>query len=398
MALRLVRRPSLPVKLQDIKKIEIMKFNKTLILTGLLALGGLTASAQEQEKTENVFNPHWYIEVQPLGMQYTLGEVSFGDLLSYNLQVAGGYNFNPVVGARLSVNMFQSKAGWKMDGQELKWKWNYVAPMVDVTANLSNLFCGYNPTRLFNFSVFAGIGMNIGFGNDEAADAKAALNEYYKTDAGNLAYLWDGTKVRFAGRLGVKGDFRINDQFSVGLELQATTLSDHYNSKRAGNSDWYFNALVGVKYNFGKTYTTRKVKSALPPERVVERVIEKVVEKPAQTTEQAAAVREPMRRDVFFVINSTKICDTEQLKVKEIADYLKKYPEAKVEITGYSDKGTGNASINKRLSDKRADIVKTTLVEKYGISSSRITTDSKGDTVQPFEKNNLNRVSICIAK
>ena len=109
-------------------------------------------------------------------------------------------------------------------------------------------------------------------------------------------------------------------------------------------------------------------------------------------------MREPMRRDVFFVINSTKICDTEQLKVKEIADYLKKYPEAKVEITGYSDKGTGNASINKRLSAKRADIVKTTLVEKYGISSSRITTDSKGDTVQPFEKNNLNRVSICIAK
>lgn len=377
-----------------------MKFNKTLIMTGLLALGGLTASAQEQqEKTEYVFNPHWYVEVQPLGMQYTLGELSFGDLLSYNLQVAGGYNFNSVIGARLSLNMFQSKAGWEMDGQQYDWKWSYVAPMVDVTANLSNWICGYNPNRLFNFSVFAGIGLNIGFNNDEAADAKAALNNYYGTDAGNLAYLWDGTKARFAGRLGVKGDFRINDQFSVGLELQATTLNDHYNSKRAGNSDWYFNALVGVKYNFGKTYTTRKVKSALPPERIVERVIEKVVEKPVQTTaEQAAAMREPLRRDVFFVINSTKISDTEQLKVKEIADYLKKYPEAKVEITGYSDKGTGNASINKRLSDKRADIVKTTLVEKYGISSSRITTESKGDTVQPFEKNNLNRVSICIAK
>lgn len=375
-----------------------MKFNKTLIMTGLLALGGLTASAQEQqEKTEYVFNPHWYVEVQPLGMQYTLGELSFGDLLSYNLQVAGGYNFNSVIGARLSLNMFQSKAGWEMDGQQYDWKWSYVAPMVDVTANLSNWICGYNPNRLFNFSVFAGIGLNIGFNNDEAADAKAALNNYYGTDAGNLAYLWDGTKARFAGRLGVKGDFRINDQFSVGLELQATTLNDHYNSKRAGNSDWYFNALVGVKYNFGKTYTTRKVKSALPPERIVERVIEKVVEKPTTTT-QAAAVREPMRRDVFFIINSTKISDTEQLKVKEIADYLKKYPEANVEITGYSDKGTGNASINKRLSDKRADIVKTTLVEKYGISSSRITTDSKGDTAQPFEKNNLNRVSICIAK
>ena len=376
-----------------------MKFNKTLILTGLLALGGLTASAQEQqEKTENVFNPHWYIEVQPLGMQYTLGEVSFGDLLSYNLQVAGGYNLNPVIGARLSFNMFQSKAGWEMNGQELKWKWNYVAPMVDVTANLSNLFCGYNPTRLFNFSVFAGIGMNIGFGNDEAADAKAALNEYYKTDAGNLAYLWDGTKVRFAGRLGVKGDFRINDQFSVGLELQATTLSDHYNSKRAGNSDWYFNALVGVKYNFGKTYTTRKVKSALPPERVVERVIEKVVEKPAQTTEQAAAVREPMRRDVFFVINSTKLSVVEKQKVAEIADYMKKFPNSKVDVTGYADKGTGNAKINMGLSQKRADIVKNSLINDYGIDASRITVTAKGDTEQPFDINDLNRVSICIAK
>lgn len=378
-----------------------MKFNKTLIMTGLLALGGLTASAQEQqEKTEYVFNPHWYVEVQPLGMQYTLGELSFGDLLSYNLQVAGGYNFNPIVGARLSLNMFQSKAGWEMDGQQYDWKWSYVAPMVDVTANLSNWICGYNPNRLFNFSVFAGIGLNIGFNNDEAADAKAALNNYYGTDAGNLAYLWDGTKVRFAGRAGVKGDFRINDQFSVGLELQATTLNDHYNSKRAGNADWYFNALVGVKYNFGKTYTTRKVKPALPAERVIERVVEKVVEKPTTQTvaEQQAAARQPMRRDVFFVINSTSISDVEALKVKEIAEYLKKYPEAKVEITSYSDKGTGNATINKRLSDKRASVVKNSLVNDYGISSSRISTESKGDTAQPFEKNDLNRVSICIAK
>lgn len=373
-----------------------MKFNKTLILTGLLALGGLTASAQEQqEKTENVFNPHWYIEVQPLGMQYTLGERSFGDLLSYNLQVAGGYNFNPVLGARLSLNMYQSKAGWKMNGKEYDWKWNYVAPMIDVTANMSNLIWGYNPTRLFNVSLFAGIGMNIGFNNDEAADVKAALNNYYGTNAGNLAYLWDGTKVRFAGRAGIKGDFRINDQFSVGLEIQATTLNDHYNSKKAGNADWYFNALVGVKYNFGKTYTTRTVKSPLPPERIVEKVVEKIVEKPVPAKE---VVREPMRRDVFFVINSTKLSDIEGLKVKEVAEYMKKYPETKVTVTSHSDKGTGNPTINKKLSDKRAEIVKTTLVNTYGIDAARISTESKGDTVQPFEKNDLNRVSICIVK
>ena len=371
-----------------------MKFNKTLILTGLLALGGLTASAQEQqEKTEYVFNPHWYVEVQPLGMQYTLGELSFGDLLSYNLQVAGGYNFNPVVGARLSLNMFQSKAGWEMDGQQYDWKWSYVAPMVDVTANLSNLICGFNPNRLFNFSVFAGIGANIGFGNDDAAGVKAALDSYYGGNAGNLAYLWDGTKARFAGRAGVKGDFRINDQFSVGIELQATTLNDHYNSKKAGNSDWYFNGLVGLKVNLGKTYTTRTVKSALPAERIVERVVEKVVEKPVK--EEVAT---PMRRDVFFVINSTKLSVVEKQKVAEIADYMKKFPNSKVDVTGYADKGTGNAKINMGLSQKRADIVKNSLINDYGIDASRITVTAKGDTEQPFDINDLNRVSICIAK
>ena len=373
--------------------------NKTILLSGLLAFGVLTGSAQEsqaqepQEKTESVFNPHWYVEVQPLGLQYTLGELSFGDLLSYNLQVAGGYNFNSVVGLRLSVNAFQSKAGWEMDGMQYDWKWNYVAPMVDVTANLSNLICGFNPNRLFNFSVFAGIGANIGFGNDDAAGVKAALDSYYGGNAGNLAYLWDGTKARFAGRAGVKGDFRINDMFSVGIELQATTLNDHYNSKKAGNSDWYFNGLVGLKVNLGKTYTTRTVKSALPAERIVERVVEKVVEKPVK--EEVAT---PMRRDVFFVINSTKLSVVEKQKVAEIADYMKKFPNSKVDVTGYADKGTGNAKINMGLSQKRADIVKNSLINDYGIDASRITVTAKGDTEQPFDINDLNRVSICIAK
>ncbi len=50
-----------------------------------------------------------------------------------------------------------------------KWKWNYVAPMVDATFNLTNLFCEYNPDRLVEVGVFGGIGANIAWGNDEAA-------------------------------------------------------------------------------------------------------------------------------------------------------------------------------------------------------------------------------------
>ena len=75
-------------------------------------LGVLSASAQEQKgTTEYVFNPHWYVQVQPVGAQYTLGEIDFKDLISYNVQAALGYNFSSAIGARLSVNAWQSKAG-----------------------------------------------------------------------------------------------------------------------------------------------------------------------------------------------------------------------------------------------------------------------------------------------
>lgn len=375
---------------------------KKALVSCLVAMSFLAVSAQEKKaKTEYVFNPHWYVQAQ-LGGQYTLGELSFGDLLSPNGQIGVGYNFNPVVGARFAVNAWQSKAGWEMGDASYDWKWNYIAPNVDLTFNLSNLFCGYNPNRIFNFSAFAGVGLNVAWGNDDAEAAKVAIDNYYNVGGANqnLAYLWDGTKVRVQGQIGVMADFRVTEKISLGLELSANTLGDRYNSKRAGNNDWYFNALAGVKIALGKTHTTREVKPCCPEPRVVEKIIERVVEKPvpvAPAVQEVAKV-EPLRRDIFFTISSTKIVNEEMSKVAEIAEYLTKYPAAKVVITGYADKGTGNAKINSGLAAKRAKVVVDALVNNYGISSSRISSDSKGDTVQPFAEHVKNRVSICIAQ
>lgn len=145
-------------------------------------MGCIAASAQEAEKTVDVFNPHWYGQVQ-IGGQYTLGEIGFGKLLSPNAQIGVGYNFNKVVGARLSVNAWQSKAGQEVSFQSdpLKWKWNYVAPMVDATFNLTNLFCAYNPERLVTVGVFGGLGANIAWNNKEAATANASLASNYSS-------------------------------------------------------------------------------------------------------------------------------------------------------------------------------------------------------------------------
>ena len=378
-----------------------MKLNK-VILSGVVALSCVSASAQEADKTVNVFTPHWYAQAQ-IGGQYTLGEIGFGKLLSPNVQVGVGYNFNQVVGARLSLNTWQSKAGQNVAGNVYKWKWNYVAPMVDATFNLTNLFCEYNPDRLVEVGVFGGIGANIAWGNDEAKDAQDAIKNNVKGASDAVAYgvtplenLWDGTKTRFVARVGANVDFRVSDRVKLGVELSANTLSDKYNSKKAGNPDWYFNALVGVKVALGETHTTKVIPAPKPVEKIIERIIEKPAPAPAPKVE-SKVVEENFRRDIFFPIGNTNIAKSQTTKIAEIVEYMKENPDAKITLTGYADKGTGSVRFNDKIAARRALTVYNTLAAK-GVAKSRMIKQSKGCRVQPFEENDMNRVTICIAK
>lgn len=375
-----------------------MKLNK-VILSGVVALSCVSASAQEADKTVNVFTPHWYAQAQ-IGGQYTLGEIGFGKLLSPNVQVGVGYNFNQVVGARFSLNTWQSKAGQNVAGNVYKWKWNYVAPMVDATFNLTNLFCEFNPDRLVEVGVFGGIGANIAWGNDEAADAQKAIlagaGKNLAEVQAPLENLWDGTKTRFVARVGANVDFRVSDRVKLGVELSANTLSDKYNSKKAGNPDWYFNALVGVKVALGETHTTKVIPAPKPVEKIIERIIEKPAPAPAPKVE-SKVVDENFRRDIFFPIGNTNIAKSQSTKIAEIVEYMKENPDAKITLTGYADKGTGSAAFNDKIAARRAQTVYNTLAAK-GVAKSRMIKESKGCRVQPFEENDMNRVTICIAK
>ena len=375
-----------------------MKLNK-VSLSGVIALSCVSASAQEADKTVNVFTPHWYAQAQ-VGGQYTLGEIGFGKLLSPNVQVGIGYNFNKVVGARFSLNTWQSKAGQNVAGNVYKWKWNYVAPMVDATFNLTNLFCEYNPDRLVEVGVFGGIGANIAWGNDEAADAQKAIlagaGKNLAEVQAPLENLWDGTKTRFVARVGANVDFRVSDRVKLGVELSANTLSDKYNSKKAGNPDWYFNALVGVKVALGETHTTKVIPAPKPVEKIIERIIEKPAPAPAPKVE-SKVVEENFRRDIFFPIGNTNIAKSQRTKIAEIVEYMKENPDAKITLTGYADKGTGSVRFNDKIAARRALTVYNTLAAK-GVAKSRMIKQSKGCRVQPFEENDMNRVTICIAK
>jgi len=381
-----------------------MNTMKSLFAASLLTLGTTAAMAQatytDKEGNEYTFNKHFFLDLQG-GAQYTLGEAKFGDLLSPNVQLGLGYQFSPVFGMRLQANGWQSKGGWAgfraQKGEtpyNANYKFKYVAPGVDFMFNLSNLFCGWNPNRVLNVTAFAGAGANIAWDNDEVNELAATMKNM---NAYNLEYLWDGTKVRPYGRAGLELAFKVSKSVSLMLEGNANIISDKYNSKKAGNPDWYFNALAGVRINLGKSYT-KKAKPVEEPAPAPAPKQEYVAPKPEPKPAPVEKKVEEIRRDIFFTINSCKIAPAEDAKIREVVDFLNKNPEAKVVVTGYADKGTGNDRVNDRIAAKRAAAVVWMLEKRYGIPAERITEESKGARVQPFAENDKNRVSIMIAK
>ena len=200
------------------------------------------------------------------------------------------------------------------------------------------------------------------------------------------------------GRAGLGANIRLSKVVYFNLEANANILSDKYNSKKADNPDWQFNALAGFTFKFGQSSKKTVVEEPVYSEPVapVQPVV--VEKKPAPVVEEKKVEKqEALTENIFFVINSSKIRTSEMSKIDALVDYMNKYPEAKVAVTGYADKGTGTAAINNRISQKRADSVAKALMNK-GIKADRINVSSKGDTVQPFAENDLNRVVICIAE
>ena len=376
-----------------------MKLKSMLCGIGALLLSASPVAAESvPQEAKSEFNPHWFLQLQG-GVGHTVGEGRFGNFISPAASLSAGYRFTPVWGLRVGVSGWESKGAWVYP--ENVYSYQYLQGNLDVTLDLANLFGRFNPTRTVNPYLFVGVGVNGAFDNDEAL----ALN-----DAGyNLEYIWSDSRAFVAGRLGVGVDFRLSDCVSLGVEVNSNLLSDKYNSKKAGNVDWQFNALAGLTFRFGKNY--RKAPVSVPASVMPVRTApaaETPAEAPAPKSE--AAVQEPqmqqevepqrpteIREEIFFRINSSEIRASEQPKIEALVEFLQANPEAKVEVTGYADAATGTPSFNLRLSVRRAAGVAEALV-RAGIPSERIRTEGRGDTEQPFPGVEQNRVSICIAR
>lgn len=371
------------------------------ILTMFIALATLPAMRAQsvtgngQELVGEVcdsFNPHWFVQAQG-GAAHSLGEASFGKLISPTLQVAAGYKFNQLFALRLSASGWQAKNRYNFP--RLDYKWNYVQPNLDAMLDLSNLFCGWNPRRVFNAYTFVGGGVAFCFNNDDAVRAQRNIQHM------GFQKLWDGTKLLLSARGGIGADFRISKRIYLGLEVNANVLPDKFNSKKGKNDnvDWQFNGLAGIKILLGKTQKHNEAiyEPAPPAPKARCCAMKSQATAMQQTVSAAKAKPESKTVCVFFKIGKSDINITEISKLLNLATFMNDNPEITVNLTGYADKQTGNKRVNLRLSQERAARVKAFL-ESKGVASSRITTNAKGDLEQPFDTPKENRVTLAITQ
>jgi len=369
---------------------------KSLTLILAVALGAQVAFAQQSKSDASVeFRPHWYGQIQG-GAAYTVGETAWKDLISPAGAVSLGYQFNPALGLRFGLG------GWQGKGNSIPvevYKFNFLQGNVDLTLNLANLF-GYDHKRILSpYALVGGAGF-FAFKNG-AKNVKAVPSSYFE-------YLWNEKMISPAFRYGLGADIRLTDCLSLNLEVNGNMLSDRFNSKKAGNPDYQYNALAGLKFVFGgKPYrpsakyladlaAAEAAAAALKAQKEAERAEKPVEKKPEPVVEKPVVVDTDADRfqqiNTFFELDSDVISDEEAAKLVDFIQWLNKYGHS-VSICGYADVQTGNPKYNLGLSSRRVEKVKAFMID-HGVAASRITSDYKGDKVQPFAANDLNRVVV----
>jgi len=83
--------------------------------------------------------------------------------------------------------------------------------------------------------------------------------------------------------------------------------------------------------------------------------------------------------DVLFTSGAAQLNVGGSANLGKLAEFLNKHPERTAAIEGHTD-NVGSDSLNQSLSERRADAVKSHLVGREGISSTRLTAVGKGES------------------
>ena len=423
-----------------------MAKTKNIVLTIMaLAASILLVSANETGKLKSEAKNNWFISLGA-GPNLLIGEQDFDVSSGQRIQLGGEFSvgkwFNPNFGVRVQAyggslkgfNYLDSnRRGGKYtrpdraqnpyptgyyadklkpangdDGPGFWQEFDAASASFDVMMNLTTLFRGYyKENNLIDIIPFIGMGYQHGF--------------------------WSNTNPAFngfVGKFGARVTINFSNTFSVYLEPQANATStelDGYIGNR--DIDAYVAGLAGVQFNINKGFATPAGYSLSQDEinilnerindqrylldnqqEIMERQQQLLNELRNQQQQQQQQQKPAIQSDnmnqgdkgrsfdnINFKLDSFKIEESEQYKLRDMAAYMKANPQSRFLLIGYADKQTGNSAHNYQLSCRRAENVANQL-KNLGISGNRLIIQCVGDKAQPFEENDWNRVVITVER
>lgn len=268
--------------------------------------------------------------------------------------------------------------------------------------NLNSLFCGY--------------GSEVGRKFDVSAVAGAGWGHLYETEVKDHNF--------FATKVGLNFNFHPTDKVTIAIKPSvlwdmsdggATQSSASYNANKAT-----FNLMAGVSVALGSNFEyveaynqdeidalnnrinelrgdldncTNALADAQARNQALAAALDACQKKAPQVIKESKDFLQTVRY-VFYTIGKSNIRADQLPNVEQIAVYLKNHPKATVVVKGYASQD-GPLDVNERLAKQRAESVKNTLINKYGIAANRI--DASGQGIgHMFDEESWNRVAICI--
>ncbi|MBF1540208.1 MAG: OmpA family protein [Prevotella salivae] len=367
---------------------------KFVIGAALLGMS-MTAFAQQADPTmkysvaTNSFWSNWFIQV---GGDYNIwysnqehgrhldngGDFDFlsKQRRSFGGSVAIGKWFTPGIGLRTKLQGFNSKKiGAVGVTSQHFWSLNE-----QIMFNLSNLFMGYNPERVWNISPFIGGGMA----------RNMSANRYVMQLSAGINSSW--RLCRNLDLYAEAGWNRMEDNFD-GNEM--AQLSNTHHGRGWEDKDNHLYAEIGLTFKLGKATWNKTpdvdaikalsqsqidaLNSQLNDLNAENGKLRKELAEKPKTTVLTKSLKEFVATPISVFFNIGKI-DVALLKDLVNVRALAKYAienNSHILVTGYADSSTGTPAINQRLSEQRANTIVEELV-KMGVNRSNIRTAAGG--------------------
>lgn len=357
-----------------------------------------TVPAKQYSVATNSFWSNWFIQVGVDWNAWYSGEEHGQNLPASPFKkfrsnpgasIAIGKWFTPGLGLRTKVQGIWGKTVTDADNYGNGNK--YWVVNEQVLFNLSNMLCGYNPKRVWNFIPFAGAGLS-----------RSCTYNTYAMD-------WS---------FGILNEFKVAKKVAINFELGWNRYENDHDGVTAtnvgGHTIWenhdnQLYAELGLTFNLGKsTWEKTPDVDAINAQHqaALDALNAKLADansendrlrnmlanqKPAQSVKEF--VTTPV--SVFFDLGKSEIASQKDLvNVQALAKYAQDN-NAKLLVTGFCDSATGTPAFNQKLSETRAQVVADELV-KLGVAKENIQTVGNGgvDSLSPVSFNRRATVQV----